>query len=383
MIKRYITIMLWIALLSVLLLGVAVCAEAHGVTRPLGDADLDGNVTILDATRIQRVLAELDEMTPAVRAAADADRDGEMTVMDATRIQRYLSELCNLDGSTPFDPHRVVETVTPIETSTLPTGLSEPSENPPASETVLSTQAPSVQPTVQRFTLSTPHITRVEGSNNGAVIVWNAVKGAEKYRVFVKLNSKWQKIGDTSAAKMTYSGAKQGTVYTYTVRCVSADGSNFLSDYDAKGFSASILETPVISSVTSLDRKITIRWNAVPGAAKYRVFYQVNGSWKKLGDTASTSFTYTHSDSDARERYTVRCMNAAATYFTSGYSVSGYVFTFSIPKEPAYIGNSSTHKFHYPSCNDVKKMNLENIVRLYSRNEAVSNGYTPCGHCNP
>ena len=35
----------------------------------------------------------------------DADGDGIVTVLDATRIQRYKASLCNLDG-TPYDPER-------------------------------------------------------------------------------------------------------------------------------------------------------------------------------------------------------------------------------------------------------------------------------------
>ena len=71
--------------------------------RVVGDADGDGDVTIMDATRIQRWLAELSDMdgsafsgaklTDTERMAADADGDGEVTIMDATRIQRWLAEL--------------------------------------------------------------------------------------------------------------------------------------------------------------------------------------------------------------------------------------------------------------------------------------------------
>ena len=58
----------------------------------LGDVDSDGDVTILDATTIQRYLAEMQ--TKAYdEAAADADEDGEVSILDATAIQRYLANL--------------------------------------------------------------------------------------------------------------------------------------------------------------------------------------------------------------------------------------------------------------------------------------------------
>ena len=58
----------------------------------LGDADGDGEVSILDATAIQRKdvllsVAYFDDV------AADVDGDGDVTILDATFIQRFLAGL--------------------------------------------------------------------------------------------------------------------------------------------------------------------------------------------------------------------------------------------------------------------------------------------------
>ena len=58
----------------------------------LGDADGDGEVTVLDATAIERVLAEL-KVPGYCEAAADADGDGSVTILDSTAIRRWLAEL--------------------------------------------------------------------------------------------------------------------------------------------------------------------------------------------------------------------------------------------------------------------------------------------------
>lgn len=58
----------------------------------LGDADGDGAVTVLDATCIQRRLADL-AVEAFITAAADADEDTIITVIDATYIQRWLADL--------------------------------------------------------------------------------------------------------------------------------------------------------------------------------------------------------------------------------------------------------------------------------------------------
>ncbi len=50
----------------------------------------------------------------------------------------------------------------------------------------------------------------------------------------------------------------------------------------------------------------------------------------------------------------------------------------------SYILNTKTMKFHLPGCRDVNKMSSENRMDVsWSRSTVLSNGYSPCGHCNP
>ena len=63
----------------------------------LGDSDGDGEVTILDATTIQRTLVGLP-VARYVEQAADADNDGSVSILDATAIQRYLAYLTTYEG---------------------------------------------------------------------------------------------------------------------------------------------------------------------------------------------------------------------------------------------------------------------------------------------
>ena len=58
----------------------------------LGDTDLDGKVTIVDATCIQRHLAAFSTNSFDEKAA-DIDEDGKVTINDATAIQRHLASL--------------------------------------------------------------------------------------------------------------------------------------------------------------------------------------------------------------------------------------------------------------------------------------------------
>ena len=50
----------------------------------------------------------------------------------------------------------------------------------------------------------------------------------------------------------------------------------------------------------------------------------------------------------------------------------------------SYVLNTSSHKFHYPNCSSVSKIAENNYaVSNSSRDELISQGYSPCGNCKP
>ena len=59
-----------------------------------GDYDWDNSITVMDATRVQNIIAVLfTGSNPAHIVNADTDNDKELTIMDATRIQLVVAEL--------------------------------------------------------------------------------------------------------------------------------------------------------------------------------------------------------------------------------------------------------------------------------------------------
>jgi len=48
-----------------------------------------------------------------------------------------------------------------------------------------------------------------------------------------------------------------------------------------------------------------------------------------------------------------------------------------------YVGSIKSDKYHYPSCSAAKKILPENLIWFDSAADAQSQGYTPCGICEP
>ena len=175
--------------------------------------------------------------------------------------------------------------------------------------------------------LATPQITSVTANGKAVTVKWGAVEGAEGYRLFYVKDGKWVKLKDTTSTSVTLNGT-YGKAYTYTVRCISANGKTYTSAYDKTGKSVTLgqLATPQITSVTADGKAVTVKWGAVEGAEAYRLFYVKDGKWVKLKDTTSTSVTL-NGTYGKTYTYTVRCVSANGKSYTSSYDKTGVSIT--------------------------------------------------------
>ena len=68
-------------------------APCEGNGGMLGDVDLDGKISVMDATAIQLYKAMMLELTDEQLSNADVDYDGQVSIMDATKIQMFIAQL--------------------------------------------------------------------------------------------------------------------------------------------------------------------------------------------------------------------------------------------------------------------------------------------------
>ena len=155
-------------------------------------------------------------------------------------------------------------------------------------------------------------------------ISWSKVNGAKKYRIFYYGSRGWTRMVDTADTSYIDKDVRSNHNYTYTVRCITEDGSAYTSDF-RPGKSVKYVEAPKLT-LSSTSKGVSIKWNAVAGASKYRVYYKGSNGWTKLTDSAGTSYV----DTDVRDgkpyTYTIRAMdsnnNHLSWYYTDGFTIT-------------------------------------------------------------
>jgi len=157
----------------------------------------------------------------------------------------------------------------------------------------------------------------LKNAEDSVNISWDAISGVSSYRVYIKGQNGWTKLADTTGTSCTDSNVESGVDYTYTIRCMDGSG-NHLSWYYADGFTIKFIKAPEFS-VSNEANGVKISWQAVKGAAKYRVFYYGSKGWTRLVDTADTSFIDTDVYSNHTYKYTVRCITADGSAYTSDF----------------------------------------------------------------
>lgn len=90
-----------------------------------------------------------------------------------------------------------------------------------------------------------------------------------------------------------------------------------------------MLDTPQITGFISTAEGVEIHIGTVEGAEKYRVYYRnKNGNWVNMGETTNGVFVDTDVKTGSSYRYTVRCINADLSEFTSDFNAEGWSYTY-------------------------------------------------------
>ncbi|MGN1014938.1 MAG: fibronectin type III domain-containing protein [Butyricicoccus sp.] len=92
-------------------------------------------------------------------------------------------------------------------------------------------------------------------------------------------------------------------IETTPVEPETAENSNSVALQDTSSSEFSKL-VPELTGLADVEKGVTVRWNAVDNAEKYRVYRKsVSGSWKQLAEVSSSKKSYTDSSASRTETY--------------------------------------------------------------------------------
>lgn len=167
--------------------------------------------------------------------------------------------------------------------------------------------------------LQTPVLSSIANAEKGVTLKWKAVSGTTYYRIYRKSgSSSWKAITGTGSVSnvkgtsYTDTTVSGGTVYTYTVRCITSDGK-LTSSFDSKGLSIRYVPQPACKlTISATALKVT--WPKVSGAVKYNVYQKPEGgSWKRIKTTTALSYTLSNPKTGTLYTFTVRAVASDGT----------------------------------------------------------------------
>lgn len=96
-----------------------------------GDVNGDGDITVVDATLVQKHVVQLETLSADKQILADVNEDNTISVVDATLIQKYIVQL--KDWGRTGDVYQAEQPTTPEPTTTEPTTV-KPTAQPTTAE---------------------------------------------------------------------------------------------------------------------------------------------------------------------------------------------------------------------------------------------------------
>lgn len=182
--------------------------------------------------------------------------------------------------------------------------------------------------------LDIPHITGSEIVAGCLKVKWGAVDGADLYRIYMKDDESWVKLGETRDTRYIDTALRPGQGRRYTVRCLSCGGRDFASGHDW-GSWLNIDVTPQIESLTVQSDRIKLKLsdNEVK-RFNLRIYRKDGGSWRRIGELpyepkryGEEENRYIWYDYDVEPgktyTYTVRTVDSDGS-FVSWYNTTGW-----------------------------------------------------------
>ena len=140
--------------------------------------------------------------------------------------------------------------------------------------------------------------------DNRIKISWEAVKGAEKYRVYRKTADakKYTRIATVGEDVLEYTdkaSKKDGETYIYAVKAVNGTNAGVLSNKNEITLFG--VQKPAVSCAKEV---VTVKWNAIENATDYKLFKKNSDGQFDLVHSGADALEYVDTDVSTGNKYT-------------------------------------------------------------------------------
>lgn len=175
---------------------------------------------------------------------------------------------------------------------------------------------------------SKPKNVKVSVGNKSITLTWSPSKEATGYRIYQYDASQntYQKIGSVKSTNFTVSGLKNNVSHQYKIRAFKRiNGKNYYSNTSSviSAIPTITIKKPTSLLATGVKRKVSLTWNKVRAAARYRI-YQYDTSKRKyvsIGTSKKNTYVVTNLTGGNTYQFKVRgYKNADGKTYYSKYS---------------------------------------------------------------
>lgn len=125
----------------------------------------------------------------------------------------------------------------------------------------------------------------------------------------------------------------------------------------------------------------------VEGAEECELVVTSTSTTTLLGTTTTsivtTTLEGTSTSTTSTSTTTITTTSTSTTSTTTTIQEGNSCVELGCPEGTQFVGSKNSDKYHYCDCRYAKRIDSENLVCFSSEEEAQSEGYVPCGVCEP
>ena len=168
-------------------------------------------------------------------------------------------------------------------------------------------------------------------TTNSITLTWNKVSNADSYQIYINKNGTWTKLDDVTGTSYTATGLSASTSYEFRIRAVKNGKYSAWTNHTASTKAAAVTKPSAVTGFkasTITTNSITLTWNKATNADSYKLEMKVDGAWKELTTTSSTSYTVKNLSPNTSYEFRIRGVKGTVSGATT-------TETFTTAKEPA------------------------------------------------